>query len=73
MNQVIAGIMIAGASAPVLASGDGASLVSQVAGGAIAIPEPSNLALLVIGVAGLIIGRRASRNRRRPEDQGLDV
>lgn len=56
---------------PALAASQTASLVSRVAGGAISIPEPSNLALLFIGVAGLIIGRRASRNRRRDEE-GLD-
>lgn len=29
------------------------------------VPEPSDLALFAAGVAGLIIGRRSSRSRRR--------
>lgn len=72
MNRVMAGVVWALAAVPAMATGDSASLVARVAVGAIDIPEPSNLALLVIGFAGLIIGRRASRNRRRPDDQGLD-
>jgi PEP-CTERM motif len=59
------------ATTPALASAAGQSLVSRFAGGAISVPEPSNLALLLIGVAGLIIGRRASRNRDT-DDEGLD-
>lgn len=33
-----------------------------------AIPEPSDFALFLLGVAGLIIGRRTSRRRIRPDD-----
>jgi PEP-CTERM motif len=58
-------------TAPTLAAASDQSLVSRVAGGAISVPEPSPLALLLIGVAGLIIGRRASRNRHS-NDEGLD-
>jgi hypothetical protein len=31
------------------------------------VPEPSDLALFAAGVAGLIIGRRSSRSRRRSD------
>jgi hypothetical protein len=34
------------------------------------VPEPSDLALFLLGVTGLVIGQRTSRNRRRrnPDD-----
>jgi hypothetical protein len=31
------------------------------------VPEPSDIVLLAAGVAGLIIGRRGSRSRRRSD------
>ena len=31
------------------------------------LPEPSNLVLFAAGVAGIIIGRRGSRSRRRDD------
>jgi hypothetical protein len=31
------------------------------------LPEPSNLVLFAAGIAGLIIGRRGSRSRRRDD------
>lgn len=31
------------------------------------LPEPGNLVLLAIGVAGLLIGRHGSRSRRRDD------
>ncbi len=36
------------------------------------IPEPSNLALFGLGLAGVIIGRHASRRRRRGMGQDAD-
>lgn len=33
-----------------------------------AIPEPTDVALFVFGLAGLLIGRRSSRSRRRRDD-----
>lgn len=33
------------------------------------IPEPSNLALFALGLAGVAIGRRFSRARRNPDDE----
>ncbi len=71
MHMTVSGVAIGLWAAPALAASHTMALVSRVAGGAISIPEPSNLALLIIGVAGLIIGRRASRNRGR-SDEGLD-
>jgi|GWRWMinimDraft_6_1066014.scaffolds.fasta_scaffold13410_3 hypothetical protein len=32
------------------------------------IPEPSDFALFLLGVAGLVIGRRSSRKRRQSDD-----
>lgn len=32
----------------------------------IEIAEPGNLGLLLMGIAGLLIGRRAARHRRKP-------
>jgi hypothetical protein len=71
MKTVLRVFVLALLTVPALAAAADQSLVSRVAGGAISVPEPSPLALLLIGVAGLIIGRRASRNRR-DNDQGLD-
>ena len=33
------------------------------------IPEPSNMALFALGLAGVAIGRRFSRARRSPDDE----
>lgn len=33
------------------------------------IPEPSNLLLFALGLAGVAIGRRFSRARRNPDDE----
>ncbi len=40
------------------------------ANGGTAIPEPSNLALFGIGLAGLIIGRQVARRRADSEADG---
>jgi len=34
------------------------------------IPEPSDFALFLLGVAGLIIGRSGARALRSPDDDG---
>ncbi|MCC6926610.1 PEP-CTERM sorting domain-containing protein [Novosphingobium sp.] len=49
-----------------LALGLGMASPALAAGG-FSIPEPSDLALLGMGLAGLIIGRQVAR--KRPEDQ----
>jgi len=36
-------------------------------GGAITLPDPSGLTLLSLGLAGLVIGRRAARRRHDEE------
>ena len=38
-----------------------------LASGAIAIPEPTDLTLLALGVAGLIIGRRGAKRPPRQD------
>jgi hypothetical protein len=35
------------------------------AGGGTAVPEGSNLTLFALGLAGMLIGRRASRSRKQ--------
>jgi hypothetical protein len=35
------------------------------AGGGTAVPESSNLTLFALGLAGVLIGRRASRSRKQ--------
>jgi len=37
--------------------------------GGVTIPEPTDLALFTLGVAGLIIGRRAARRREKAAPQ----
>jgi hypothetical protein len=37
------------------------------AGGATPLPEPSNLALFGLGLAGLVIGRRMAAKRKNPD------
>ncbi len=43
-----------------------AAATPALAQGGVQVPEPSDLTLLGIGIAGLVIGRYAAR--RRPED-----
>jgi len=44
------------------------SAVPAAASGGTAVPEPSDLALFTLGLAGLIIGRQSVKRRRRDED-----
>ncbi len=41
---------------------------AAASGGGTAVPEPSDLALFTLGLAGLIIGRQSVKRRRRDED-----
>ena len=52
------------ASLPVVAI-TGAHAVPNAGASPSDVPEPSDLALFALGVAGLIIGRQSIRNRRR--------
>ncbi|MBD3729512.1 MAG: PEP-CTERM sorting domain-containing protein [Sphingomonadales bacterium] len=38
------------------------------AAGGVAVPEPSNLGLFLLGVIGVILGRRGARRRRPPDE-----
>jgi len=49
-------------AAPAAAAGDG---------NGIQIPEPSNMALMAMGLVGLIVGRHAARNKRSRDDKTL--
>jgi hypothetical protein len=40
-------------------------------GNGIQIPEPSNMALMAMGLVGLIVGRHAARNKRSRDDTTL--
>ncbi len=44
--------------------------VPAVAGDGIQIPEPSNMALMGLGLVGLIIGRHTARSKRFRDDPG---
>lgn len=37
-------------------------------GAGIQIPEPSNMALMALGLVGLVVGRHAARNKRSRSD-----
>lgn len=42
---------------------------SAQAAGVADIPEPSNMALMALGIVGMVIGRRAARSRAPREDR----
>ncbi len=42
---------------------------SAQAAGIADIPEPSNMALMALGIVGMVIGRRAARSRSPHEDR----
>lgn len=42
---------------------------AALAGDGVQIPEPSNLTLFAIGVAGLIIGRQAAKRSRKSGEE----
>lgn len=42
---------------------------AQAADG-IQIPEPSNMALMALGLVGLVVGRHAARSKRPKDDLG---
>ncbi len=46
----------------------GTMLVAEPALAATPVPEPSDFALFLLGVAGLIIGRRSASARRHKKD-----
>jgi len=60
-----AGLAIALMTAFIAISGPSAAAQPGDAKPASRVPEPTDLALLAAGVAGLIIGRRGSRSKRR--------
>lgn len=53
------------ATAPTTAT---AAPAASAGGGGIQIPEPGDLALFLIGVAGLIVGRWSARSRKRNQE-----
>lgn len=60
-NIIIAAAIV---SLPIIAIAGKAVAVPEAASPS-DVPEPSDLALFALGVAGLIIGRQTIRNRRR--------
>jgi hypothetical protein len=54
---IFALIFVAGPAAAAAGDGNG-----------IQIPEPSNMALMAMGLVGLIVGRHAARNKRLRDD-----
>ena len=57
-------------AAAALAFGSGAPVLANpiLPLASAAVPEPSDFALFLIGVAGLLIGRRGSRRRHQDDD-----
>jgi hypothetical protein len=65
------GFLAIAVAAPAQARLGARELIDNVAN-AVAIPEAGNFALFLLGIAGLIIGRRASRVRARKSESDLD-
>jgi hypothetical protein len=57
---------------PQIAAAKAGAIVDTLTSGATAIPEPGDLALFLLGVTGLIVGRRASRIRAVRKRSELD-
>lgn len=68
--RILAGFAGASLAMPAQAA---THIVENLARGVVAVPEPSQLALFVLGVAGVVIGHRASRKRDRNDDGDLDL
>ena len=61
MGKISFIIVVFALAAPVMAN-------SAIPGTGTSIPEPSDFALFLMGVAGLVIGHRSSRKRRQNDD-----
>ena len=59
---------IIGAAGIAVALSTSAMANAAIPGITTSIPEPSDFALFVMGIAGLVIGRRSSRRRRQSDD-----
>lgn len=64
-------VILAAMAAPALADTGTSSIIGNIAH-AVAIPEAGNFALFLLGLAGLVIGRRASRGRSQRSESDLD-
>jgi hypothetical protein len=63
---MIGGLALVAAMAMTMAMAAGPAFAA-VASAAASIPEPADFTLFLLGVAGLLIGRRSSRSRTRAE------
>ena len=60
--------LIIWATGAVVALSTSAIASAAIPGVSTSIPEPSDFALFLMGVAGLVIGRRSSRRRHQSDD-----